>query len=666
MPTHTTRIAQTSTEVKKLYKKNGPGLSERQQRQLERAADLEQRAQFLREREERSKANKKKREQKERKEEALRRQNGVGLATQMVGYSHTQAKMKKGMEAFTGYKKKREVREDEQKKKEHEVLKQLEAVMEEEVVKEPWDDDDVFDAPVPTTRTDDQFDDDLDDETLLEFHDKVMSDPVEEMIEPPEPQPIVSSAPVTRSPKLVDASQKDMSFVRLHGPVNKMVDSLLNKLPETLVELLSHDCSVDPATWDPSPSLLHKLNPSGFPPHRLRIKVGCAVSLLRDLNTSSQLSKSQHLQILRIEQERLECLVLDGQLEGTKAFLTKVSFFAKHRNEDKCAYKRIQFPIQISMDYATPPIIRKAGQSGFKKPTPTGQPPQLLYTPVKRPDPMPTKKARTQLQRNPSFKLPGLPASKTSTVAVLPQAPISPTSILDGWDDFLDTATQIARDLSSEPSSSSKAITKPLSAPRLPVVPAPLAKPSLPLLSTDEFDFLSEDLDISPILPQNNSATNPISVPNPQSKNLNGTLDVLEKPQRVNPAPARPQDMAAVSVASASKPPVTSTKPPGNPPPKRKFTETSSETTRTATYKHYQNNPTPKKINVAPVKSAAMTAIRNTATNRATSRADPKEFMNAPAKGMPSFSDFGISTQEAVSLFDDDDDFAFGSPPVMV
>jgi hypothetical protein len=40
--------------------------------------------------------------------------------------------------------------------------------------------------------------------------------------------------------------------------------------------------------------------------------------------------------------------------------------------------------------------------------------------------------------------------------------------------------------------------------------------------------------------------------------------------------------------------------------------------------------------------------------------------MNAPAKRMPSFSDFGISTQEAVSLFDDDDDFAFGSPPVMV
>ena len=662
MSTHPTRIAQTSTEVKKLYKRNGPALSERQQRQLERAADLEQRAQNIREREQRSKANKRKREEKQRKEASLRRKNGVGLATQMIGYSHTQAQLKKGMEAFVGFKKKLEEHESEQKKKELEVARQLEAVMEEEVAKEPWDDDDIFDAPVPTTRTDDQFDDDLDDETLLELHDKIMSDPIEEKTEPSRPSHVVSSAPVAQSPKMVEPSQEDTSFVRIHGPINKMIDSILDKISEPLIEILSHDCSVDSAIWDPSPALLHKLNPSGFPPHRLRIKVGCVVTLLRDLNSSSQLSKSQHLQILRIEQERLECLVLDGQLEGTKAFLTKVSFSTKHRNEDKCAYQRIQFPIQVSKDYAIPPMNRTGGQSGFKKPTPTGQPPQSLYTPVKRTVPMPTTKPKTKLQRNPSFKLPGLPASRSKPAIASPQALIPPISILDEWDDFLDSATQIARDLSSESSSScDNAIPQP----PLPVVSAPLAATSLPPLSTQDFDFLIEDLDVSPILPHGDS------VPDLQAKNMNVAAIVPGKPQKEKLPLAKPQTVATVGSvktpkAPASVRPPVNMKPPGHPPPKRKFAETLNGGAPGTASKSLQRDITPKKVHLGPVKSAVNDTNINTTSRTAVSRDDTKNHTNAQVKRVSSLSDFGISTQEAVSFFDDDDEFAFGSPPIMV
>ncbi|KAF9732386.1 hypothetical protein PMIN01_09244 [Paraphaeosphaeria minitans] len=656
MPTHPTRIAQTSTEVKKLFKQHGSVLSERQQRQLERAADLEKRAVSIREREERSKANKKKREAKEKKEAALRRVDGAGLATQMIGYSRTQAQLKKGMEAFLGYKKKSE---QDRRKKELEVTKQLEAVVE-KAAKEPWDDDadDTFDMPEPSNRCGDQWmDDELDDDTLLELHDQVVSDPIEEPTEATHPPQIASSAPIARSPSIIQPKE-DVDFVRLHGPINKMIDSVLQKLPEPLIELLSQDCSINSTAWDPSPALLHKLNSPGLPPHRLRIKVGCVVTLLRDLNCSSQLSKSQHLQILRAEQERLECLVLDGQLEGTKTILTKVSFAAKHRNEDSFPFRRIQFPIQVSKDFVTPAHSRKPSLSGFKKPTPSGQALQPSNSSSKRL--MPTPKAPLQANRNPSFKLPGLPASKAKPEPRPKPTRPSPAPALDGWDDFLDTATQIARDLSSESSSYCMATPEPNPT----VVPAAPISKSLPPLSTQDFDFSLEDLDDSPVLPLADFNT-PKGRPKerapspPMRPQLSRTI--LQPSQRMDTRPGQPTKTGMPFVSPHNQPSLKRTHP---------------------------ENPCQAAVSAAPKKKAVATSVRrdgvkqhvrlqshsmgprqvfNTATTKAVSNIGAKRSTSNPqTMSRPSFSEFGLSTQEANSFFDDDDDLAFGSSSIAV
>lgn len=654
MSTRPNRVAQTSTEVRKLYKRNGGGIPERQQRQLERAADLEKRAQGLREREERNRANKKKREEKERKDAALRRINGVGLATQLAGYSHTQAQLKRGMEAFIGYNKNRKL---EQQKKELEVAKKLEAIVEAEVSKEPWDEDDTFDIPNPPTRAEDQFDDDLDDETLLELHDSILSDPVEERTDAPKPVPVASLAPVPRSSS-VEPSQGDTNFVRLHGPINKVVDSILEKLSDPLVELLSHDHSTDCTTWDPSPALLYKLNPPSVPPHRLRIKVGCVVTLLRDLNSSSQLSKSQHLQILRIEQERLECLVLDGQLEGTKTFLTKVPFIVKYRNEAKCPYQRIQFPIQVSQNYVVPPINRRVSQSRFKKLTPTGQIAQQSNSSVKRSVSLPKK--APQFKRNPSFKLPGLPASKSMTAIATKSMPSPPTPFLDGWDDFLDTATQIARDLSSEPIKAplqkTGASASPIQPPKEPSFPV---NASAPPLSTQDFDFSLEDLDISPVLPKAEPQTTTPQLESEISHSCQGqTLKTF-------PRTWEPAKKDAISAVQPPKPRVTSMKPPHTPALKRKFTESPHNGT-TSTFKRHQSNAIPTGLNLGSASDPGNSAFQNSITKKATNNAGSKRPTTPLAMRMPSFSDFGISTQEAASFFGDDDELAFGSPPIAV
>ena len=229
MTTKPKRIAQTSREVKRDFKKNGPRLPEHELRRLERGAILDERAAKFREQEERRKQAKKKREEKERKEKLARKQLGVSLATQMIGFNHTQAQLKRGMEAFLGYKKRDE---EEEKKREMELRKKLEDVVD-QVEKEPWDDDDdddeeldtVLDLPGSIPLAEDHcFDDDLDDDMLLEAHDSIMSDAIEETMYQPSvshhlalPQP----SPPRWSPRIGRDHDQDAVMISVVMPVRE-------------------------------------------------------------------------------------------------------------------------------------------------------------------------------------------------------------------------------------------------------------------------------------------------------------------------------------------------------------------------------------------------------------------------------------------------------------
>lgn len=613
------RIAQTSTEAKRLYKKNGPSIPERQRRQMARAAELEERAARIREQEASRKAAKKKREEKERKEREARKQLGVGLATQLIGFSHTQAQLKKGMEAFLGLNKKAKQRECEPN---NEITKGPDDTVE-DAAKEPWDDDESFDLPeisalVGDQWIDDGLVDDLDDGTLLEVHDLVMSDPagddLEDVLRQSEPSP--AAAAVAPKP---GSSKEDPAFIRLHGPVNKTIEEILNKLPQPLIELLSQDASADLATWAPSHSLLHKLNPSGLPPHRLRVKVGCVVTILRDLHYSSQLSKSQHLQILRVEQERLECFILDGQMEGTKTFLTRVTFHANHRNDKKFPFRRTQFPVKVSTDFHPMKIRQQPSRSTFRQTrhkTGTQIPSDIV------------EKFRPKLSPNPSFRLPGLPASKSTPVATSNSTVTLLDPLVDSWDDFLDSGTQIARELSQDPSSPCKA---------LPVEHAPSSadtSTALPPLSTQDLDFSLDDIDE----PQNGPK------PTMQSKQANNSFSSSEvikavpfPPTTTPKGPLFPHNVERTKHSMAA-PPRSSVEQPRDPVIKRK-----AEAKTTAQLPHTK-------------RMTAQTGGRSTCAPK-TSVAATTTF---------SFSDFGLSTQEALSFFEDDEDMIFDSPPIAV
>ena len=91
---------QTSKQAKAAYKKHGFRLSTRDLREIERAEELQRRADRIKEQECRKKLAQKRKAEKEQREREARVKSGIGLATQLAGYNHSQVRMKNGMESF--------------------------------------------------------------------------------------------------------------------------------------------------------------------------------------------------------------------------------------------------------------------------------------------------------------------------------------------------------------------------------------------------------------------------------------------------------------------------------------------------------------------------------------------------------------------------------------
>jgi hypothetical protein len=92
----------TLRQAKADYKKYSHRLSDKDLSLCERAAELDRRAEAVRAREKRRRQAQQRREEQQKSEEDARRKIGIGLATQLAGYSNTQKQMRAGMEAFLG------------------------------------------------------------------------------------------------------------------------------------------------------------------------------------------------------------------------------------------------------------------------------------------------------------------------------------------------------------------------------------------------------------------------------------------------------------------------------------------------------------------------------------------------------------------------------------
>ena len=158
--------------------------------------------------------------------------------------------------------------------------------------------------------------------------------------------------------------------------VEKINEYMLDMMPSEEKVYLSYDSPVtrniasDAIDDVHTPEFLNTIVASGLPNHKLRLKVGIPVMLIRNLDLRAGLGNGTRLIIIRMGKYGLEAKVISGRAVGDMVFIPRLSLEPSDvRIPFK--FKRRQFPLTISFAMT---INKSQGQSlksvGVYLPTP--------------------------------------------------------------------------------------------------------------------------------------------------------------------------------------------------------------------------------------------------------------------------------------------------------
>uniref|UniRef100_A0A8R1I5I4 ATP-dependent DNA helicase n=1 Tax=Caenorhabditis japonica TaxID=281687 RepID=A0A8R1I5I4_CAEJA len=155
----------------------------------------------------------------------------------------------------------------------------------------------------------------------------------------------------------------DMSDAAILAPKNIDVDLLdekaHSKMEGTQMEYLSRDEVEDESTNKyMTTEFLNSVRTSSLPPHRLCLKVGSVVMLLRNLDVSSGMCNGTRLIVKELQRKCILCTFATGSNKGKDTFVPRITCY-----EDKnlpFRLKRTQFPVKLAFAIS---INKAQGQS---------------------------------------------------------------------------------------------------------------------------------------------------------------------------------------------------------------------------------------------------------------------------------------------------------------
>ncbi|UYV63010.1 hypothetical protein LAZ67_2002837, partial [Cordylochernes scorpioides] len=142
-----------------------------------------------------------------------------------------------------------------------------------------------------------------------------------------------------------------------HYAVDEINNCIQDMLPGSVTEYNSINTMVDVDDTVNYPSeFLNSLNPSGLPPHHLRLKNGSHIMLLRNLDPP-KLCNGTKLCVKRLLPNVIEATILTGKENGKDVLIPRIPLIP---NDFPFIFKRLQFPVRLAFALT---INKAQGQS---------------------------------------------------------------------------------------------------------------------------------------------------------------------------------------------------------------------------------------------------------------------------------------------------------------
>ena len=138
----------------------------------------------------------------------------------------------------------------------------------------------------------------------------------------------------------------------IYTPLNKDLKEVnkdcLKTFPGESKEYLSADSILEDDHKDSIPvEFLNDLTPSGLPDHKLTLKIGCPVMLLRNLQAgpNCSLRNGTRMVVRQLMERCVECEVAVGRDKGLKVFLPRIPHYDRSKDFPFTVVRR-QFPLR--------------------------------------------------------------------------------------------------------------------------------------------------------------------------------------------------------------------------------------------------------------------------------------------------------------------------------
>ncbi|XP_024186018.2 uncharacterized protein LOC112190772 [Rosa chinensis] len=147
-------------------------------------------------------------------------------------------------------------------------------------------------------------------------------------------------------------------------PINDDVDVLnekiINMFPGEEITLYSFDSVEDDMRNLYQPEFLNSITAGGLPPHKLTLKVGAPIMLLRNIDPKLGLCNGTRLLCRGSYQNLIDAKILTGQFAGTRVFLPRIPLKSAENAGLPFQLTRKQFPVKLSFSLT---INKSQGQT---------------------------------------------------------------------------------------------------------------------------------------------------------------------------------------------------------------------------------------------------------------------------------------------------------------